>query len=130
MRESLAALRPANPQLGNWPALSAFVLGDLGRFNTPNAHNVANLMSRCLGLTDVRISWVWRNSTAAKAEFLLNQALNLRHEIAHGVNPRPVIHNSYSNWLPGFIRRLARCSDDAVRNHLVTAHGLTNPWPP
>jgi len=37
MRESLMALRPAAPPLGNWPALSAFILGELGRFNTPDA---------------------------------------------------------------------------------------------
>ena len=46
MRESLQALRPAAPPLGNWPALSAFILGELGRFNTPNAQNVANLINR------------------------------------------------------------------------------------
>jgi hypothetical protein len=59
-----------------------------------------------------------------------NQALDLRHQIAHGVNPRPIIHNPYSNWLPGFIRRLALCTDDGVRNHLTAALGLPNPWPP
>lgn len=130
MRESLQALRPPVPPLGNWPALSAFILGELARFNTPKAQNVANLINRCLGLADVRTSWGWRNCTAAQAEGLLDQALALRHEIAHGVNPRPVIHNIYSNGLPGFMRRLARCTDDAVRNHLRTAHGLANPWPP
>ena len=101
MRESLEALRPAAPPLGNWPALSAFILGELGRFNTPNAQNVANLINRCLGLANVRTSWRWRNCTPAQAEALLDEALALRHEIAHGVNPRPVIHNAYSNWLPG-----------------------------
>jgi hypothetical protein len=130
MRESLAALRPPNPPLGNWPALNAFILGELGRFNTPNALNVANLINRCLGLANVRIGWGWRNCTAAQAERLLDEALALRHEIAHGVNPRPVIHNTYSSWLPGFVRRLARCTDNAVRNHLTTVLGLANPWPP
>lgn len=129
MRESLQALRPPAPPLGNWPALNAFILGELGRFNTPNAQNVANLINRCLGLVDVRTTWRWRNCSSTQAESLLNAALALRHEIAHGVNPRPVIHNSYSNWLPGFIRRLARCTDDAVRDHLITTLGLVNPWP-
>ena len=129
MRESLQALRPPGP-LGNWPALSAFIHGELGRFNTPNAQNVANLINRCLGLANVRISWGWRNCTSAQAESLLDNALARRHEIAHGVNPRPVIHNAYSNWLPGFVRRLARCTDNAVRNHLTSTLGLANPWPP
>jgi hypothetical protein len=129
MRESLEAIRPAAHPLGHWPALSAFILGGLGRFHTPNAQNVANMIHRCLGLADVRTFWGWRNRTSAQAEELLDRALALRHEIAHGVNPRPVIHNTYSNWLPGFIRRLARCTDDAVRSHLTTTHGLAHPWP-
>jgi hypothetical protein len=129
MRESLSALRPAVPAQGNWPALSAFILGELGRFHTPNAQNVANLINRCLGLPNVRTSWVWRNCTSAQAEGLLDEALALRHEIAHGFNPRPVIHNSYSNRLPGFITRLARRTDDAVRLHLIASLGLTSLWP-
>lgn len=32
MRESLESLRPAAPPLGHWPALSAFILGERGRF--------------------------------------------------------------------------------------------------
>lgn len=130
MRESLQALRPATPPFGNWPALSAFVLGEIGRFHTPNAQNVANLINRCFGLANVRDFWGWRNCTPAQAETLLDAALDLRHEIAHGVNPRPVIHNTYSNWLSGFIRRLARCTDEAIRNHLTNTLGLANPWPP
>ena len=129
MRECLQALCPPVPPMGNWPALNAFILGEVGRFNTPNAGNVANMINRCLGLIDVRISWVWKNCTAAQAENLLDEALGHRHEIAHGVNPRPVIHNAYSRWLPGFIRRLANRTDQAVRHHLVTVNGLPNPWP-
>src|SRR6516162_4607895 len=61
MRESLQALRPAAPPLGHWPALSAFILGELGSFHTPNAQNVSNLIKRCLGHPHVRPSWGWRN---------------------------------------------------------------------
>lgn len=129
MRESLQALRPLAAPPGNWPALSAFILGELGRFNTPNAQKVADLVNRCLGLGDVRTSWGWRNCTLPQAVALLDKALALRHEIAHGVNPRPVIHNKYSRGLPGFIRRLARCTDDAVRSHLIITHSLASPWP-
>lgn len=118
MRESLQALRPASPPLGNWPALSAFVHGELARFNTPNAQNVANLIHRCLGLANVRTSWAWANCSSSQAQVRLNEALALRHEVAHGVNPRPAIHNTYSNALPRFMRRLARCTDNAVRDTL------------
>lgn len=130
MRESLHALRPAVAPLDPWPALNAFILGEIGRFNTPNGQNVANLINRCLGLADVRITWSWRNCTSVQASTLLDEALAFRHEIAHGVNPRPVIHNAYSSWLPGFILRLARCTDRAVRQHLVAVSGVVNPWPP
>lgn len=130
MRESLAALRPpASLPPGHWPTLSAFIRGEIGRFNTPNPQNVANLIHRCLGLTDVRVHWKWRNCPSTQAEWHLNQALSYRHEIAHGINPRPIILNRYANWLPGFVRRLAECTDDAVRDHLIATLGLSNPWP-
>ena len=72
---------------------------------------------------------MWQNTTAAQAGQQLDDALTYRHQVAHGVNPRPVIHNHYSSQLPTFIRRLARATDGAVRQHLVTA-GVAVPWPP
>lgn len=129
MLESLQALRPLAPPMDPWPALNAFIRGEVGRFNTPDSGKVANLINRCLGLPDVRLAWGWRNCTSSQAVLLLDRALVHRHEIAHGVNPRPVIHNAYSSWLPGFILRLARCTDSAVRRHLISMNGLVNPWP-
>lgn len=130
MRESLQALRPAAAPMGTWPALSAYVMGLLGNFHTPNSLKVRQLVNRCIALADVTLWWTWRNCTSAQAIALLDDALNRRHEIAHGVNPRPIIHNAYSSWLPGFFRRLAKRTDEAVRNHLVAVHGVMNPWPP
>lgn len=129
MRESLQLLRPTLPAPGTWLVLSTHIEGQLKRFNTPNADNVARLLSDCLGLANVRAFWTWRNYTAPQAIAKLAQAMTERHEIAHGVNPRPPILKHYSAALPAFFRRLARCSDDAVRNHLVTAHGVAAPWP-
>ncbi len=130
VRESLQALQPTPPSsMGNWPALSAFILGELGRFNTPNSTNVINLLNRCLGLNDVSLAWRWQNCTSTQAISYLNDALTLRHEIAHGVNPRPTIHNTYANWLRFFVLRLARRTDNAIRSHLVNVHLVTNPWP-
>jgi len=130
LRACLQALRPPAPPLGPWPALNASVLGLLGRFHTPNADNVADLIRNCLGLQDIRTSWTWQNCPAPQAEQRLNQALRYRHQISHGVNPRPIILNPYSSQLPNFIRRLARCTDDAVRHYLVNTHVIANPWPP
>jgi hypothetical protein len=109
--------------------LSAYVLGQLGRFNTPNQANVEQLIRNCLSLADVHLSWTWQNCTSAQAVLRLKDVMTSRHEIAHGVNPRPIIHNGTSAPLPGFFLRLARCTDNAVRNHLINVHGVA-PWPP
>jgi hypothetical protein len=130
MRESVQALRPAALPLGAWPALNAHVTGLLGNLNTPNPVNVERLIRNCLGLADVHLSWVWQNCTSAQAVQRLTDAMSYRHQIAHGVNPRPTIHNHYSSPLPAFFRRLARCTDNVVRQHLVNVHGVVTPWPP
>jgi hypothetical protein len=130
VRESVQALRPAAPPLGAWPALHAYVMGLLGNFNTPNPVNVERLIRNSLGLTDVHLSWSWRNCTSAQAVQRLTDVMTYRHQIAHGVNPRPIIHNSLSSQLPAFFRRLAFCTDNAVRAHLVAVHAVVAPWPP
>jgi hypothetical protein len=129
VRESLTALRPATPPLGSWPALNASVRGLLGRFNTPNADQVRQLLSDALGLPDIHLSWFWRNCTSTQAVQRLAFAMDLRHQIAHGVNPRPLVDNVYSSRLPRFFQRLGTCTDAAVRAHLVDVLGITNPWP-
>jgi hypothetical protein len=129
VRESVGTLRPAVAPLGVWPAHNASVLGQLGRFNNPNMENVRTLLSDTIGFPDVHRSWVWSKCTSAQAVQRLAEAMRLRHQIAHGVNPRPVIHNQYSSQLPDYFRRLARATDQAVRNHLINAIGLANPWP-
>jgi hypothetical protein len=130
MRECVQVLRPAaGVQLGSWPALSVYVTALLARFNTPNPRNVERLVRESIGLANVDNQWSWQNCSAPQAAQRLAVAMNFRHEIAHGVNPRPTIHNFYSSQLPDFIRRLARCTDQVVRQHLVSVHGILNPWP-
>jgi hypothetical protein len=130
VRETMAAIRPAVPPLGLWPTLNASVRGQLGRFNTPNVEQVRTLISDSIGLQDIHLSWVWRNCTSPQAVQRLAAAIHLRHQIAHGVNPRPTIHNLYSSQLPDFFRRLGFCTDNAMRAHLVDVLGVPNPWPP
>jgi hypothetical protein len=130
VREALNALRPPAPPLGAWPTLNATVRGHLGRFNNPNTENIRLLLSDSLGLQDIQKTWVWRNCTSAQAVQRLTDAMNLRHQIAHGVHPRPIVSTFYSSQLPAFFRRLARCTDRAVRDHLKNVLGITNPWPP
>jgi hypothetical protein len=129
MRESLLALQPPALPPGAWQVLNAHAIALLARFNTPNPANVEQLLRNCLGLPGIHLSWNWQNCTSAQAVQRLTDVLAYRHQIAHGVNPRPIIHNRYSGPLPNFFGRLARCTDDAVRHHLVNAHGIAIPWP-
>ena len=129
IRESLAVLRPAAPPLGLWPAFNATVRGQLGRFNTPNTENIRLLVSDALGLQDIQTAWAWQNCTSAQAVQRLADAMTFRHQIAHGVNPRPVVPTFYSSQLPDFFRRLGRCTDRAVRDHFADVLGIINPWP-
>jgi hypothetical protein len=129
MRESVQVLQPVLP-LGAWQVVSAYVTELLRSFNTPSRENVVRLIRNCLGLADVHLAWTWQNQTSAQAVQRLTDAMTYRHEIAHGVNPRPTIHNNYSSNLPDFFRRLARCTDNAVRQHLINTHGVAVPWPP
>jgi hypothetical protein len=128
--EAVTAIRPpAGGPLGNWAALNASARSAIGRFNNPNVENVRLLISDALGLPDITASWSWQNCTVDHARELLADALRLRHQIAHGVNPRPVIHNPYATRLPTFFRRLAIRTDGGIRDFLVNTLGIANPWP-
>jgi hypothetical protein len=130
VRESLEVIRPPGPAMGLWPALNASARSAVGRFNTPNTDQVRLLISDSIGLPDVPSSWAWENCTPAQARARLQQAMDLRHAVAHGVNPRPTVNNQYASLLPEFFQHLGQCTDAAVRNHLVTTLGIANPWPP
>jgi hypothetical protein len=130
MRESIEALRPQNPPMGTWPSLKAAAHSQVGRFNNPNPNNVRSLIADSLGLQNISASWYWSGCDSVHATEKLAEALRLRHEIAHGVNPRPTVHNTYASWLPDFFRRLGQCTDAGVRDHLVNGLGVQNPWPP
>ncbi len=129
VREALNALRPAAPPLGLWPALNATVRGQLGRFNNPNTENIRMLISDAIGLQDIQTAWAWQNCTFSQAVQRLADAMALRHQIAHGVNPRPAVFKLYSSQLPEFFRRLGRCTDRDVRRHFTNVLGIANPWP-
>ncbi len=129
VRESLNALRPPIPPLGLWPALNASIRGQLGRFNNPNTENVRMLLSDAIGLANISASWTWQNHTSAQTIQRLRVVMDLRHQIAHGVKPRPVVATSYASQLPDFLLRLGRCTDRAVQDHLVEVLGVANPWP-
>jgi len=129
LRESIEVLRPATAPLGVWPATKGVALSEIGRFNNPTVQNTVRLFSICLGLEDVTAHWGWNNCSRQTARRHLNEALDKRHEIAHGVNPRPTIHNTYSQRLPQLFRNLGRCTDREVLNHLTGTLGIAPaPW--
>jgi hypothetical protein len=127
LRESMRCLRPSTGPVGTWSTLNAMVENHILRFNAPNVENTARLFKECLGLPDVTETWRWRNCSRTSARTYLNQALQRRHQIAHGVNPRPAISNVYSGWLPHFFRNLATRTDAAVSAHLRVMLGLPGP---
>jgi RiboL-PSP-HEPN len=129
VKEAVETLRPAGPNLGGWPAQKAAVLGQVGRFNNPTSQHVRDLIATSIGLPDITSAWSWQKCSVLDAIKLLDGFLMAtRHKVAHGDSPRPVVHNKSSSWLPGFVRRLARHTDNALRLHLVGTLGVGNPW--
>ncbi len=116
VRESLQMLHNPVPHPGLVQALDQLLQADLERFNTPSAGNVHSLLRQTVGVADIRRSWYWPGMTIGQAVSDLGRALNLRHRIAHGAHPRPVVHNHYTSQLPDFFRRLGRRTDATVRN--------------
>ena len=130
VRESIDLLCPPAPLLGPWPTHKAAILGQLGRFNTPDLENVRSLLSNALGLPNIPHFWAWQNVTTTQARDRLAEVMKLRHEVAHGVHPRPNVASFYASTVPDFFREMGRCTDRAVRHHLVNVLGIANPWPP
>jgi hypothetical protein len=129
VRLAVRVARPTSSPLGLWSALDSFVQKSADRFNTPNAENVRTLIANAIGLPDIRTAWSWIRYTPVRSSAELAAAMKFRHEIAHGVNPRPVVTHQYAVRLPDVFRCLGRCTDRAVRAHLVTHFGIPNPWP-
>ena len=129
-RESILAMHGPVPRAGLARALNELLEDTLRHFNTPSAANVQSLLTRTVGVPDIRRAWFWPLMTRAQAAAALGQALALRHQIAHGAHPRPTVHNHYTSDLPNFFRLLGRRTDAAVRNRLIHAHGIPAPWPP
>lgn len=127
VKETLDLLRPVAVPPGTWDIIKVPAMAQIRRFNTPSSGNTKALIASCLGLTDITLSWHWKNCTSQRACTYLNDALDVRHKIAHGVNPRPTVHLSYSGWLPDLFKNLASCTDAAIADH-VFGLGSPRPW--
>lgn len=129
VRLAVLVARPNAPPHGIWSALNAFVEKSVGRFHTPSGKNVRTLVADALELKDIQEAWSWARYPHERVQELLAGAMKFRHEIAHGVNPRPTVTHQYAARLPDFFRCLGRCTDRAIRAHLIRNFGVLNPWP-
>lgn len=129
VKEAIASFRPIPTANTLWQSINADARSQIGRFNTPNVENVRRLLADTIGLPDVTLSWSWQNTTPQQARDRLTEAITFRHQIAHGVNPRPTIHNKYASRLPGFFRKLGGATDSAVRDYLANTLHVPAPWP-
>lgn len=121
--------RPAVPAGTGWPTLQTAVASSAGALNTPSSDKVQALILKACGLADVTAHWTWRYHTVATDnQDKLRELIELRGDIAHGVNPRPIVHNTFAKEMVRFLTHLAQATDVAVANHVVTALGLPRPW--
>jgi len=129
VKECLGVLRPHTPPLGVWPGLNAAARSQVGRFNNPNVQNTRQLIRDCIGLADITASWAWQRTAPERAIERLEEAIRYRHEIAHGVTPRPIIHNQqYARRLPDFFRLLGSKTDEGISAYLRDDLGILTGW--
>ncbi len=129
VKECLGILRPAAPPLGVWPAHNASVRNLVGRFNNPNVQLTQTLIRDCIGLDDITHYWIWSRTTARRSKERLEEAIWIRHQVAHGVIPRPIIHNQqYASRLPDFFRRLGKKTDAGITSYLSSDFGINTGW--
>ncbi|XXX73039.1 hypothetical protein WMF30_35855 [Sorangium sp. So ce134] len=127
--EVVDAMRPLTVAPGDpRSALSAFSRAETRRFNTPNPANIDWLVEKTVGLAGLSSHWHWQSCTVQQARDNLEYLIKLRHEAAHGVVPRPVVQNKMAEWAPLFVARVARCTDEAIKQYAGTALGLVLPW--
>jgi hypothetical protein len=126
--EAIELVRPAIGPTATWQAFEAHATRLLGRFNTPNTANVRVLFRDSLTLQDVSAGWRWRGCSIQQSTSNLERLLALRHQTAHGVTPRPTVHNHLSEWAVLFVRRLAQKTDEVVGQHLRVAFGVNPGW--
>jgi hypothetical protein len=129
VKECLELLKPSSAPLGLWPSLNSSARSQIGRFNNPNVQHTKDLIRDCIGLEDITQYWTWPHTSAERACERLEEAIQLRQQVAHGITPRPIIHNQqYASRLPEFFRRLGRTTDTGITIYMNTYLGLTAGW--
>lgn len=126
--EAVLSAKPPAPPLGLWVVVEAQARKLIERFHTPNAGNVRKLFAEVLGLPDVSAAWKWQKCRPATAKKYLDDLLNIRHHIAHGVQPRPAVMGDDAAYWRRFVRQLAVKTDIRVAQHLEGEFGVRVGW--
>lgn len=86
--------------------------------NTPKATNVDNIVSCIFGIENLSSNWCWKGASAENVQRRLSSLLNLRHEIAHGVEASRSVTRQYVEQSNTLVIRLAAISSNRVRTKL------------
>jgi len=97
------------------------------RLHTPKATNIDELFMSIIGLPKLSSHWHWPGAKHENVSARLSMLLDLRHEIAHGVETSRSVTKKYVEESNVFMIRLAAISSNRVRMHLI---GITHkiPW--
>jgi hypothetical protein len=112
----------------------------LARFNTPNAENTRALVAECTGY-DPWPDWqiLSRGMNALATRNRLNEILKVRHSLAHGFAMpgytwtqsragRVRLTQGSVVWTRGFFDQLVTRTDQGMKLHLKTVHGIATNW--
>jgi hypothetical protein len=126
--EAVLATKATSGPHGLWDIAVGNAESLIKRFNTPDSGNVRKLFAAAIGLTDVTANWRWANCSVKKSTSYLDNLLYLRHQIAHGVKPRPSIAEVDATFWREFVEKLGRKTDATVRDYLCSGFGVSVPW--
>ena len=91
----------------------------IAALNTPNHGNLRKAYSSLVGLENFSAQWGARRWTEADYITKLDDLLNLRHRIAHGVIGEETVGKSKARAGVSLIERLAGKTDEVVTAHLA-----------
>src|SRR5437868_10690340 len=94
--EAVMAIRPPAANV-SWSVHFASVVGQTRRFHNPNPDNVKAIFADAIGIADIHATWNLPNQTPVQCVQDLWRTMNLRHQIAHVANPRPVVSRQYAS---------------------------------
>lgn len=96
-------------------------------FNTPKPDKVDKLFKELIGLNSLSSCWHWRKMSHQSASDYLTKLVEDRGSIAHRTRANQRINKDYVTGYRDFVYRVAACSYNSVRTHLLNLTGK-EPW--